>query len=361
MDRQGRDGEVKQSVSAPGWRTAFAGATEQWTQRVGALSLVPGLLRQLGLDPETLLASASLPPTALDHPDNRVSYSAVGRLLTESARQAGRPEFGLLAGQLWSLDHMGLLGQLIRHSATLGEALRTLSVYHRLNSEGGAVFLRRDGDTVTLGYAIFQPNYEGVGESYDAVMACACNFVRELVGAHWHPLKVVLARAQPADLRPYREFFRAHVRFDSDHTGLQIPRRLMNRPLAAADPGVRRALQAQIEAATATDLVVRLHRALRLLLLYGDSSGDHIAQQLAMHRRTLNRRLQAQGTTFQEVLDGVRWEISRQLLANTGVPLKEVAAAAGYADTSVFVRAFRRWSGTTPARWRERANGAASS
>jgi len=111
---------------------------------------------------------------------------------------------------------------------------------------------------------------------------------------------------------------------------------------------------AQIRAATETDLIARLHRALRLLLLYGNSSGDHVAQRLTMHRRTLNRRLKAQGTTFQEVLDGVRWEISRQLLANTGVPLEEVAAAAGYGDTGTFVRAFRRWSGTTPAKWRDR-------
>ncbi|MBL8539666.1 MAG: AraC family transcriptional regulator [Betaproteobacteria bacterium] len=345
---------MKQSAAASGWTAALAGATEQWTQRVGALSFVPGLLRQLGVAPEPLLASGGLAPTALDHPDNRVPYSAVGRLFAESARRAGRPEFGLLAGRLWTLEHMGLVGQLMRHSPTLGDALRTLSVYHRLNSEGGAVFLRRDGDTVTLGYAIFQPRLEGVGHLYDGVMACGCNFVRELVGAHWRPLRVLLARAQPADSRPYREFFRAHVRFNSDHTGLHISAHLMDRPLAGADPHVLRALQAQIDAATAADLVVRLHRALRLLLLYGDSSGDHVAQQLTMHRRTLNRRLQAQGTTFQEVLDGVRWEIARQLLANTSVSLHEVAAATGYADTSTFVRAFRRWSGgTTPAKWRD--------
>jgi len=134
---------------------------------------------------------------------------------------------------------------------------------------------------------------------------------------------------------------------------VQLPRNLLDRPLTGADRSVRRALQAKIESATATDLIVRLHRALRLLLLHGDSSGDHVAQQLTMHRRTLNRQLKAQGTTFQEVLDGVRWEISRQLLTNTRVSLNEVATATGYADTSAFVRAFRRWSGTTPVKWRE--------
>jgi len=128
---------------------------------------------------------------------------------------------------------------------------------------------------------------------------------------------------------------------------------MFDRPVPGADPKIRRALEAKIEAATAGDLIVRLHRALRLLLLNGDSSGDDVAQQLALHRRTLNRRLRAQGTTFQKVLDGVRWEVARQLLGSTNILLDDVASATGYADTSAFVRAFHRWSGTTPARWRD--------
>ena len=128
---------------------------------------------------------------------------------------------------------------------------------------------------------------------------------------------------------------------------------MLEQPVPGADPEIRRALEAKIEAATAGDLIVRLHRALRLLLLNGDSAGDDVAQQLSLHRRTLNRRLKAQGTTFQKVLDGVRWEISRQLLGTTNISLDDVVAATGYADTSTFVRAFHRWSGTTPAKWRE--------
>jgi AraC-like DNA-binding protein len=260
---------------------------------------------------------------------------------------------GLLAGRLWTLDHMGVVGQLMRHSPTLGDALRTLAIYHRLNSEGGAVFLLEHGSAIALGYAVHQPMVDGIEHIYDTVLACGCNFIRELLGAHWNPLEVVFARAQPPDLQAYREFFRARFRFDSPRTALYLSRRMFDRPVPGADPKIRRALEAKIEAATAGDLIVRLHRALRLLLLNGDSSGDDVAQQLALHRRTLNRRLRAQGTTFQKVLDGVRWEVARQLLGSTNILLDDVASATGYADTSAFVRAFHRWSGTTPARWRD--------
>jgi transcriptional regulator GlxA family with amidase domain len=71
-----------------------------------------------------------------------------------------------------------------------------------------------------------------------------------------------------------------------------------------------------------------------------------------MQRRTLNRRLEAHGTTFQELLDQVRFEVARDLLTATHMAIDDIAAAVGYASVSPFMRSFRRWSGTTPGRWR---------
>jgi AraC-like DNA-binding protein len=82
-------------------------------------------------------------------------------------------------------------------------------------------------------------------------------------------------------------------------------------------------------------------------------SGDQAAKRLNLHRRTLSRRLRAQGTSFQRVLDGVRFEVACELLADAARPTSEVAARLGYAEPSAFGRAFRRWSGTSPLRWRE--------
>jgi AraC-like DNA-binding protein len=341
------------SAGLPDWAVSTS-AEKAWIQRVGALCQLPGLLSELGLNPESMLARVGLPPASLDHPDHRIPYAALGRLMATAAREAGCPHIGLLTGKIWTLEHMGLVGQLVKHSPTLGAALRTLAVYHRLNSEGGVVFLSEGKELVALGYAVHQPMVEGIEYIYDGVLAGGWNFIRELLGPHCSDLsKVVCARARPFDIQPYRNLFRAPMSFDSDHTALYLPKRVLDQPVPGADPKIRRQLEAQVEAATASDLLVRLHRALRLLLLTGEGSGDYVAQQLAMHRRTLHRRLKSQGTTFQQVLDDVRWDVSRQLLVHTRLSLSEVAAASGYADSSTFVRAFHRWSGTTPAKWRE--------
>jgi AraC-like DNA-binding protein len=73
-----------------------------------------------------------------------------------------------------------------------------------------------------------------------------------------------------------------------------------------------------------------------------------------MHPRMLNRRLEAEGTTFRQLLNQARFEVARQLLAGTKVQVTDLALALGYADTSSFSRAFQRWSGVAPSDWRAR-------
>jgi len=73
-----------------------------------------------------------------------------------------------------------------------------------------------------------------------------------------------------------------------------------------------------------------------------------------MDRRTLNRRLNAFGTGFQELADEIRLEIARQMLEDSTMEVIQIALLLDYADASAFTRAFRRWTGTTPASWRAR-------
>ena len=99
-----------------------------------------------------------------------------------------------------------------------------------------------------------------------------------------------------------------------------------------ADPKLHRMREEEIREKRGIDILSRLRRALRTLLLVGRSSGDEVAQMLSMNRRTLNRQLMAHGTSFQEVLDEVRLEAACQLLDVTRIPLGEIAASLGYAE-----------------------------
>ena len=112
--------------------------SEGWSQRVGAFTGVPALLRELGCDPDEVLARAGLAHDALSDPDKRIPYGALGRLLEFSAQATHHPQFGLLAGRMWRLEDLGALGKLVRHSTPLREAMQVLVVHQHLNSGGRA-------------------------------------------------------------------------------------------------------------------------------------------------------------------------------------------------------------------------------
>ena len=330
------------------------GALQQWGQRVGALTEVPALLRSLGVEPAPVLARAGLSLQALDRPENRIDFAVLGRLLKCGAEATGHPQFGLMVGRSWRLSSMGVVGEVTRNCATLGEALELHTVHQHINSAGGLAFMLQRASVVDFGYAVYYPGAEGVDHLVDAALATGFNYVRELVGPAWRPAEVFLPHGRPADSSlPYRQFFGVDPRFNSEICALRFPAHWLDHPVRDASPERKRAALARA-AAINPGVVMQAYRGLRVLLMNGKCSGDDLAQILAMHRRTLNRRLREAGTTFQTVLDDVRFEVARQLLSYTDLCMDDVAASLGYSSVAPFMRAFRRMAGLTPGQWRRR-------
>jgi len=114
------------------------------------------------------------------------------------------------------------------------------------------------------------------------------------------------------------------------------------------------ALQKQL-AQQPPGFAARVKHALRPLLLAGAASQRQVAAHLNIHPRTMGRRLEDEGQTFEQLKDEVRLSVSRELLARTEIAVSDVAAALGYATPSAYVRAFRRWTGSSPTAWRRAA------
>ncbi|MGE5161670.1 MAG: AraC family transcriptional regulator, partial [Betaproteobacteria bacterium] len=302
-----------------------------WTQRVGGFVELPELIRQLGGDPEAVLLDAGLDPAALDDPDKRVPYAALARVLHHAASTTGCEHIGLLAGRLNRLSHLGLVGELVRNSPTVGRALEALTVFQHLNSESGLAFLLRRGDYVDLGYVPYQAAGAGIAQVCDAALATGMNIMLELCGPTWKPYEVFLSRAKPRDAAQHRAFFKVVPRFDAESSVLRFPARDLARKVLAADPEAHHRCEQLARRAGAPEFMQQVYRGLRRLMLDNRHSGDDLAQMLSMHRRTLNRRLKVEGTTFQRVLDEVRFDIARDLLSNSNAHLDDIAATLGYA------------------------------
>lgn len=327
--------------------------------RTDVLGGIPPILRELGVQPGEFLASRGIAPNLLEDPYNEIPFSALGPLLDAAARRTGCAHFGLLLGQRVRLATLGLVGRLAACAPDLGSALRDLCDHMQVRDRGAVVSLSSDGSSAAFGYALYARGSEGAEGSdqiYDTSLAIGANLLRDLCGPRASPTQVHCSHGEPANPRPWRRAFGAAVRFDADRTELVFPAKWLARRLGGADPALHRVLEQRVrelESRLATDPVASLRRALRTRLLSGKVSVGEVARMLAIHRRTLNRRMEALETSVHDVAEELRFEVARQLVGSTAIPLIEIAVALGYSDASGFTRAFRRWSGSTPSAWRK--------
>jgi len=323
--------------------------------RIGPLMAMPAVVRELGGDPDALFRGTGFDVALFDDPDAQVPYAGADRLIARCAEATACEHFGLLVGQRASPSSLGVAGFLLHVAPDVRTALHDLVSHLDLHDDGGVPYVTTTADVALLGYAIHEPGVTAAAQIYDLSISIACNIMRSLCGSAWRASEVLLSRQPPRDPLPWERFFQAPLRFDAEQSAVAFPARWLDHPLQGADSLLHRHLEAEAAAQReqrSTNLVGAVRGVLRGLLAARRASVQDVARQLGMHERTLNRRLRYEGTTFTLELDAVRYTAAQQYLTQTSMSLAQVAAALEYADASAFNRAFRRWSGTTPARWR---------
>lgn len=245
----------------------------------------------------------------------------------------------------------------MQNAPNVESALRTVVRHLHLHDCGAVPILATQGGTALLGYAIYEPAVEAAEQITDGAVATIFNMLRRLCGPKWRPTEVAFTHRKPKDAGPFRRFFDVPLRFDAEQSAVAFSEKWLKQPIPGADSELRRLLQKQVdemEARYCGDFPHQVRRVLRTAVLTRRASADEVASLFSMHHRTLNRRLQGYGISFQQLADETRYEMARQMLGDSGAALGDVAMALGYAGASAFARAFRRWSGTTPAHWRAR-------
>jgi AraC-like DNA-binding protein len=343
-------------IVAPKGRAPRRAASEP-TLHVGAFSHLPEVLRSLGADPAEVCAAAGFDVRLFEDPASLTTYRAASRLFRVCAERTGCAHFGLLLGQKSGLDSLGFVGLVVKYTPDVGTALRSIVRYMHLHIRGAVATFEESGKLATFGYEIYAPGAEGTDQIADAALGTMFNIMVALCSPHWKPVEVQFAHRRPVETALFQRFFRAPLRFDMNENALVFAASWLSRPLPAVEPELRRLLRDKIEALEAQyrdEFPEQVRSILRTGVLADQRSADQVATLLSMHSRTLHRRLAASGTNFRALVDECRYEIARQMLKDTNADVGHIASLLDYADTSAFARAFRRWSGTTPSRWRKR-------
>jgi AraC-like DNA-binding protein len=310
----------------------------------------------LGLDRGRLLSAAHLCPGVIERSDGRVALEAMAALWSDLARLTGRPDLGLAVAEAETTPSaFGVVGFRAMTSGTLDEALRSFVRYNHLVNEGAEAGVAYGHDSLT--FALVLPASTGQISRCmaDRAMASCLRFARAWTAEPLKPRRLQLRHERPRDTSAYERVFDCRVDFGAPTNAVVFDRAVASLPLRVAPADVAFYLESLAAAASADlprdDAAGAVSEVVRGSLAVGDPGLAKVARRLGVSQRTLQRRLLAEGLTYHGVVDRVRREAAVTLVASP-LPLALVGERVGYADAKAFRRAFRRWTGLSPAEFR---------
>jgi len=312
-----------------------------------------------GVPARALYEAIKMNPAALTDPDQRIPFAQVVALYERAAELTGDDAFGLHVGEAVDPKAFDVLGYAVINSPTLGEALDRMVRYNFIWTNGSCFSVDATGALTRIVYEYLDHTITERRHDTEMTLAAIAALGRTVANSELSPARVTFQHDSPRDTREHARIFQCSVEFNASKNQYFLDSRALELPIVKADPGLIALLDRH-----AAELVARFSREdtlrdkvqnlIRNELRGGNAALNRVAEQLGMSARTLQRKLQASGTSHQKLLDEVRHELALRYLREPELAVCEVAYLLGFSESSAFHRAFKRWTGTTPNEFRRR-------
>lgn len=319
-------------------------------------------LRSEGIPASHVLASAGIAPTQLADPGFRVSARQLLTVLERCAQLSCDPAFALRAGLRLRVNHFGLYGYALLSCPTPREAIQFAVRYRALATPLLGLEVRESRTSLCWSFS----DLRGLGECSELFrLACEIQFTtqlslhRDVMGAGIRPSEIRAAYPAPAHAACYETLLGCPVYFDAPTSEIAFDAKWLAQPIALGHP-----IPATLIRETCDRLLADLQPAAgtasqvcAMLLAQPGRFPDIelLAQHLSISSRTLRRKLLMEGTSYQQLLDGVRHRLATDYLSTTKLNTEDVAASLGFSDAANFRQAFKRWTGRRPSDYRPQA------
>jgi AraC-like DNA-binding protein len=313
--------------------------------------------RELGLDVDAVLAAAGVTAAQVNDPDGRLPGEAVAVLWQTALAQSKDPAIGLRAANAVPFGAYRVIDFLAASAPTVGEGLSRVARYFPLINSGVELRIHDDGAEVGVELASTR-DPAGLPRPY-AEYALAVTFLhcRHAHGFDWPLARVTFAFPAPPSSELHARTFDCPVAFGRPRNEMVIARTTWELPSRNASTDLLRTLEdhadrllAGLRAAEVSSGVTRI---LMEELRGGEPTLERVARRMGMSARTLQRRLQLERSSFAEVLDRTRRHFADCYVRERTLSLTEVAYLLGFSEQSAFTRAFQRWYGVSPSRYRD--------
>ena len=332
-----------------------------WTTSAVWVKGIASVLAAEGLDVRVLLAAAAIDPAALDDPGARVSTEKISRLWELAAERSGNPAIGLAQHQVARPASFDVVGYTMMSCANLLGAFERLIRYLLILSDALTVTLSEERGGYRVTFELFGGDRPVPRQRVEFILVSVIGFCHWISGREFPPLAVELPYPVPADAAPYRDAFGCGVSFNAPGASLMFAEADLSVPLPTSNP-----VLAELHERFAGEYLQRFdhsqtsYRAREVIIRRlpdGEPRRDQVACELCMSERTLQRRLEAETTSFAQLLDNTRRELAEQYLSRLHLSLAQAAYLLGFADQSSFFRACRRWFELSPGRYRSQLLG----
>ena len=321
-------------------------------------------LEELGVSAAAVLRRAGLPQGCSKEPRVLLKTEELFALWRAIGEVSTNPAIGLQLGSETRTERFHPVGLAALSSENYGTAIDQMARYKQLTCPE-EILQEKDDQEWTIQFRWLLADEVEPPVLIECAFAWVLSTARVGTGTRLSPLR--LEFVQP----------RAHVKTIERHFGCSVtcgaPRNAIvfhaadaERPFVTRNAELLGLLAPQFEEELKQEnndenFVERVRMAIQQRLTGRRPTVEDVADALHISSRTLQRRLQEEGSSFQRVLDEARHLLARRYLNNSVLELNEAAYLLGYEDGNSFVRAFRTWEGIPPARWREKHRARAAS
>lgn len=324
---------------------------------MAALTGYFSIMRALGADPRPLLRECGLSPELLANPEQLISARAAIRLLERSAEVTGCITFGLRMAEERALANLGVTSLLIAHQPTLGQVLQALREFRNRINSTLVLQIETFGDEIVLREDFSLSTPEPTRQSSDLALGVLARLCASVLGDAWAPLSVCFSHGPPpaSEMPIFARLFRCRPEFNCEFNGMVISAADLDRPNLRADSALAGHARDLIESVMTPALRTAAQDVEQLIMLFlpsGRATVQHCADAMGLTVRTLQRMLDADGTSFSELLNRARMQLSAQYLANPRTRVTDVAELLGYASIGAFTRWHAQMFGLSPRQWK---------
>lgn len=319
------------------------------------------LLQRHGALFRPFLASVGLSGEVIEHANQEIPLSRYVALL-ELTAECTDPSLGLRLGlgqlsERTTASSLGAFGHAARSAADVRGMLEFISRYLVVHAHANELVWYLRGAELHICYQLTDPSIDRCRQDAEFAIAGLYSTLCRVTAHRFAPLRVDFAHAEPDDTALHRQTFRCPLAFSQVVNRMVWPVAILDVPLATADERLFQALLPFLEEQrtrrlAVIDLSARIRQAVIDNLHTGNVGLAAIAAQLRVSARTLQRRLQEQALEYNGLVEEIRKVRAQQYLQHSTWSITEIASGLGYAETSSFTRAFRRWMGVTPRAYR---------